>query len=114
MLLLFDNIKAAKICMILWNMWRQRNGKLWRNDFLSATQMVHIGLEYLSDWSNARMVSHGHGSSTCVNQFLVHLCKPAVNFLKCNTDAYIPRAEENCNFKKSGGPLIIHQSTKSL
>ena len=39
---------------------------------LLATQMVHIALEYSCDWSNARMYSYGHGSSTCTNQFPVH------------------------------------------
>ncbi|XVE90020.1 hypothetical protein DITRI_Ditri20bG0042800 [Diplodiscus trichospermus] len=40
--------------MVAWNIWRQRNSKLWNNSFLTEEQAVFSALEALCDWVAAK------------------------------------------------------------
>lgn len=41
-----EKTEAGKVAMILWNIWRQRNEKLWYNSCQNEAETVHSALEF--------------------------------------------------------------------
>ncbi|KAK6157968.1 hypothetical protein DH2020_005282 [Rehmannia glutinosa] len=100
-LLNVDSNCAAKICMVMWNIWRQRNSELWDKNHLSATQTVIAAVNYLNEWRKVRI---GDGSSFQVERttrIRSQWQKPTFPFLKCNVDASL------CMNSKSTGVGMV-------
>ncbi|KAK6142967.1 hypothetical protein DH2020_023315 [Rehmannia glutinosa] len=53
---------VAKISMILWNIWKQRNSKLWKNTHTQSAITVQNALSFLEMWSAARICSQDPGA----------------------------------------------------
>ncbi|XVE68769.1 hypothetical protein DITRI_Ditri09bG0096500 [Diplodiscus trichospermus] len=45
--------------MVAWNIWRQRNSKLWENAILTEAHTVYSALEVLCDWAAAKEKKEG-------------------------------------------------------
>ncbi|KAK6145416.1 hypothetical protein DH2020_022236 [Rehmannia glutinosa] len=75
----------ARIVMLIWNIWKQRNGKLWRSNHTNPTMTVHNALSFLDVWRTARLrtqVSMEEILPQCKNWH-----PPQSSTLKCNIDA---------------------------
>ncbi|XVF87254.1 hypothetical protein PTKIN_Ptkin18bG0104100 [Pterospermum kingtungense] len=79
---------ASKIMVILWSIWRERNGRFWRNTIRQQSIVVDRGLEFLFDWMEARKASAEQvSSSKSIRCLKWH--PPPDSFVKCNCDAAI-------------------------
>lgn len=47
-------VDKGKFAMVLFNIWRQRNGKIWDDTLLSEEQVVHAAGIMLCDWLSAQ------------------------------------------------------------
>ncbi|KAK6151805.1 hypothetical protein DH2020_014440 [Rehmannia glutinosa] len=81
-----DSYLAAKFCVILWSLWRQRNCEVWEQKHLAATGTVHSALCILTDWGNngiREQTGDDEISAVQIHQWR----KPDFPYLKCNVDA---------------------------
>ncbi|KAK6116072.1 hypothetical protein DH2020_008341 [Rehmannia glutinosa] len=83
-----DHWLAAKLCAVMWSIWRQRNCEIWENSHTSAVVTVRVAAVVLSDWS----ISLGLGNAEFYNNTEEHSQrwkKPNFPYMKCNVDAAI-------------------------
>ncbi|KAK6124966.1 hypothetical protein DH2020_041240 [Rehmannia glutinosa] len=79
---------AAKFCLILWSLWRERNNEVWNKSHASPAGTIKSALCVLSDWcaaNNVEMPSAASVDSNILNG--VKWNKPTFPFFKCNVDA---------------------------
>ncbi|XVF80377.1 hypothetical protein PTKIN_Ptkin15bG0065000 [Pterospermum kingtungense] len=48
------SMHIGKFLMIIWNIWRQWNEKLWNKKVVSSSQIVYGAMEVPYDWLHAR------------------------------------------------------------
>ncbi|XP_019161012.1 PREDICTED: uncharacterized protein LOC109157617 [Ipomoea nil] len=76
---------------ICWEIWRQRNDKIWNNkNILPAIATLNKARTFLDDWKMAR--DNPPGSTTSRDQEEGKWSKPQQGFLKLNVDATIDMA----------------------
>ncbi|XP_057809175.1 uncharacterized protein LOC131023647 [Salvia miltiorrhiza] len=76
----------AKICMLLWQIWRDRNGVIWKGAIPAPTRSIAAAMESRNDWIMARhklshQVPSAAAASTCVGW---HPLQPG--YVKCGVD----------------------------
>ncbi|KAK6144889.1 hypothetical protein DH2020_021709 [Rehmannia glutinosa] len=75
----------AKVSMVLWSIWKQRNSKLWKNHYTNAAATVKNALDFLDMWIDARLYVPLQSEMTISPCKLWH--PPQSSTLKCNIDA---------------------------
>ena len=84
------SLTIGKICIILRNLWRHKNNKLWRNEDLLPAHLVCLSMNYFRDWFDTNGDINSSKSSSCnILQPLERWIMPPPCVLKCNTDASI-------------------------
>lgn len=77
---------GIKFATILWSFWKQRNRKIWNNQYKPATITIQQAFQYLSEWQQACF----HRTSTIsshLDQYNSTWQKPSHGRIKCNIDA---------------------------
>ncbi|KAK6141886.1 hypothetical protein DH2020_024364 [Rehmannia glutinosa] len=80
-----SNEFMCRLGMIVWNIWKQRNGKLWKNTQLNAKLTVKNAWAYLDVWTAAQQARVYQLSSIRGGCKGWHL--PPAGTVKCNIDA---------------------------
>ncbi|XVF85292.1 hypothetical protein PTKIN_Ptkin17bG0105800 [Pterospermum kingtungense] len=55
----FSEVDIGKFAMVVCNIWRQRNSKLWNDSFQLEAQVVFSALKSLCDWVAAKEKKNG-------------------------------------------------------
>ncbi|KAK6148628.1 hypothetical protein DH2020_019540 [Rehmannia glutinosa] len=97
LLLLPHTDQISLICMVMWQVWRQRNSEVWDKSHCTASDTICVAANILKEW---RLVKFRDVSADY--QFDVAMVhskwqKPEFPYLKCNVDASI------CSLSKATG-----------
>ncbi|XP_073017389.1 uncharacterized protein [Primulina eburnea] len=77
----------SKFCMVLWNIWRQRNDKVWNDTFNDPSTTVRLALKFLCDWLRAKQLSQEIADAHSLESGCPDWHKPPRLAIKCNVDA---------------------------
>lgn len=77
---------------VLWQVWKERNAKLWDGQCKSPSDSVHASAALLGEWSSSRLVPI---NSTIISGVTRRPCgawhPPPAGFWKLNVDAAFSR-----------------------
>lgn len=79
--------EQTKFGMILWNIWRQRNDKVWTDTHKDPSTSVRLAMEFLCDWLRAKQISQEIASADSLDSGYSDWYRPPRSFVKCNVDA---------------------------
>lgn len=90
--------------MVLWQLYRSRNDKIWNDKDSSHRIMIYAALEFHFSWLEARARTEGTSSSFASRQ-VISWKKPPPSFLKCNMDASLSK-----NLEATGLAFVIRNA----
>lgn len=87
MLSSLHGFEQGKFSMVLWNVWRQRNEKVWNNTHKNIVTTVSLATKYLCDWLATKHLSNAEINNKEPWSGCLKWHRPPSSFVKCNVDA---------------------------
>ncbi|XP_037491033.1 uncharacterized protein LOC105629516 [Jatropha curcas] len=81
----FSLSDTHNFCFVIWVIWKFRNSVVWQQNNSSAAQDLGAGFEWFHSWQYAQ-VQKSVPDASVSSEFVIWQ-RPAVGFVKCNTDA---------------------------
>eukprot|EP00257_Ricinus_communis_P027818 XP_025015232.1 uncharacterized protein LOC112536661 [Ricinus communis] len=103
-----DMVVFAKVCVLIWCLWKQRNLCLWEGQLQQPAQTVFCALSFLCDWASACSLQR-NGNEARVMLEVLTCCPPQPGFVKCNVDGAVFTASG-----RSGFGMVIRDSAGSF
>ncbi|KAL8547886.1 hypothetical protein ACS0TY_007264 [Phlomoides rotata] len=67
-----DKIIRVRFSMILWQIWKERNSKLWNGDNKSHMETIHAAATYYNEWEQAQLSRTANRNSTTLECIAWH------------------------------------------
>ncbi|CAN1153936.1 Putative ribonuclease H protein At1g65750 [Linum perenne] len=110
---LFSTIREAPedrmqvVMAVIWSIWRERNGRVWRNESKPPRVIARLALEGIEEWKRAREPVYNRDPTTTPSCTRWH--PPQRSMLKCNVDGALFADKNAC-----GWGMVVRDHTGRL
>lgn len=83
-----DSEFAVNVCMLLWQLWKERNCMVWESKRSSPVQVIHNAATALFEWNQCQKIVHADGTRRQTSDIGCSVWhKPPTGYIKVNVDA---------------------------
>lgn len=93
-----DSRVMGKVAMIMWQLWKSRNDKVWSNVDRSYKEVIHQALDYLYSWLEVRTRAPEINQSSPSTICDIEWRRPDPGYVKCNIDATLVQNKNGIGF----------------